>query len=66
MPKKKSKSFEPKQYIIDDDALKIFAVVSGWQMAMATNAWATRVYPQHKLEFVTQDRYTQKKQEQND
>lgn len=64
MPNKKmNKSFEPKHYITDDDALKIFAVVSDWQMAMATKAWATRVYPQYKLEFITQDRYNTKTQE---
>lgn len=63
---KKSKSFEPKQYIKDDGVLKIFAVVTDWQMAMATNAWSTRVYPQYKLEFITQDRYNTKKEEVND
>ena len=64
--KKKSKSFEPKCYIKDDVALKIFAVVSNWQMAMATNTWARTLYPQYKLEFITQERYNTKKDEAND
>lgn len=56
---KLNSKYVPEQYYVDNEASKVFIVVTNYTDAINSSNWCGRYYPAHQCQFISNQRFQQ-------